>query len=348
MRYVDKIMLEKPYPVLCSTKDLSLYLQLGTAVFQYDEDAAGFSCRVNHSPIVVPVNIRELVDDVYCSVNSNENFVPLCMQGDDLPVTALNLSLRSVSCGPYEECLDISSLSEYFRRENLDITITVPKDREINLVLTFGSPCSGGNHFWHTLLLNEDSLPVPVYLWSTAGSTDDIVIDLVRRALAYAEIFMHSDFHFIPRFSFSAQPAADENIKNHVKKINRLFQYAYIYNLDKKCNFPVDRLLSSKIYKFLKERLVESESTTIVLQDLSDDYFISQKFSPELVHDFLEAVVYFKIFFPTQEKDIYFGLVPQGSGDRYDVVKKPLDQLKQLMKENREFYESPLKKYILE
>lgn len=191
MRYVGKIMLEKPYPVLCSTKDLSLYLQLGTAVFQHDKDASDFSCRVKHHPIVVPVNIHELDDDVYCSVNTSEELVPLCLQGDTLPVSAFNIPLRNVSCGSLEECLDFSSLLEYYWRGYSHFDITVPEKREINLTLTFGNPNGNKKYFWHTLLLNEDSIASPVYLWSTSNSIDSIVIDLVRRAIAYNDIFVH-------------------------------------------------------------------------------------------------------------------------------------------------------------
>lgn len=122
-----------------------------------------------------------------------------------------------------------------------------------------------------------------------------------------------------------------------------MFHYTYILRWYithfKKYGYDIIKIIKN----ILPESPYANEVFSIDFDDLSS--CCHPYYTPEQVHDFLEGMSYFKITFTYTKKVIYYGIVQKDDGDNYDIVSMSPDQL---MRENRELFESPLRKYIFE
>ena len=218
MKYVDKIMLEKPYPILISP-DGQLRVQIGTALFQKPEAENTTSCDLVSRPVTIPLSCEVRGSDTYCEVDSKGVLDILCLQDDTICIDVLNWYLEEVSNSFMAEDFNPSWLIEPLQAEG--VTLTVPPVTEITLPLVYRSRspdtpkwCTDSSTFYHNREEGKDGIFLYLYCLAEkpdATSTEEIAVDLCRQILAYDRLFFNKTKTFpIYRFTAVGHELADK------------------------------------------------------------------------------------------------------------------------------------------
>ena len=229
MKYVDKVMLKAPYPVLYDQNDLQLYTQIGTA-FVEDEEKGDFAGLVK-CPITTPFCSIPFDCQSYVNINDPQSLDYLCMEGETVGLFNLYVVMMNASRGSLAKDCDFSWIRGQLKDER--VAFKSPDQRQQNVVLTYGRPLpsfrkdfwyfDGMKPFFEKELLNGGVFS-SLFMWSYSSDMEQMVIDFVRQARAYDYLYKEKDFY--PSYEINlAEGAPDFDIE----RFTRLFNMVLIY-----------------------------------------------------------------------------------------------------------------------
>lgn len=309
MKYVDKIMLEKPYPILISPDGL-LRIQIGTALFQNPEAENTPSCDLVSRPVTIPFSSEVRGSDTYCEVDRTGVLNILCLQDDTICVDVLNRHLEEVSNSFMAEDFNHSWFIEPLLDEG--VILTASPVTEITLPLTYRSKspdipkwCTDSYTYYHHREEGKDG--IFLYLYSLAekpdaSSTEEIAVDLCRQILAYDRLFFNKTKTF-PTYRFTA---VEQEHADKVSAIDRCV--GRLLAVKRQRVFPEKKVMSD-IFDFLELSFHTDEPDVLDTGRLADEYPVLTLTQWD---DFLQGMVDFGLWLEWDDDDyIQFRRLPE-------------------------------------
>lgn len=344
MKYLDKVMFENGShrPILFDRDSLSLFFQLGTAFFQ-DELKPEIG-NIQKCPIVVPA-FTSMETETFVDIKTPDALDFLCLENEKVTLFNLYRVMLNAAHGAFGKDVDFSWLYEQVK--NVKITFERPETDTVPIYLTYGRHNSVfDQNVWYSDCIYSLQKSIEngehfnsLFFWSHAADPAQMVIDFVRQAMAYADLYMNKDH--VPNYLFIP---TDSDIAPYIENFSTLFNEALVF---KYCqNYDLYYLRSEGVIDAIKN-LLEKKA-----DDASDISFTIKELRPEVYSSilkgnrlelFLRCISRFRIGYLYHGKNFY---IKEGrKSGVFNVIE--VQDVEAFKQENHDLTQSPLRQYLL-